>query len=274
MAALGELRDRATLPTLLAAYRDPAARPAALTALVQVPDLRALDAYLEGLGGKDATLREGCRRAIAALRDQALPSIEARADRLPPQVVLQLRLVYEDHALARRGRLFAVESKAPGPEDYLESARTRPGDAARGRALFHDREGLGCVKCHRVGGEGGEVGPDLSGIGAQFDRGQLAESVLYPSRAIREGYQATTVATADGRVLSGLVRSESVDSLTMRDAEGRDHEIRKADIEERKSGAGSLMPEGMQVGLSPQGFADLIAYLVSLRAAPDGPRPE
>ena len=57
-------------------------RPAALVALVQMPDLRALDAYLDGLGGKDATLREGCRRAVAALRDRALPTIETRADRL------------------------------------------------------------------------------------------------------------------------------------------------------------------------------------------------
>ena len=82
------------------------------------------------------------------------------------------------------------------------------------------------------------------------------------------------MATADGRVLSGLVRSESGEALVLRDAEGRDHEIRKADIEERKSGAASLMPEGMQVGLSPQDFADLIAYLESLRAAPEDSRPK
>src|SRR5262249_41529874 len=150
------------------------------------------------------------------------------------------------------------------PEDYLRFARRHPGDSSRGEGLFRDREGLGCIKCHRVGGQGGEVGPDLGGIGAQFDRGQLAESVLYPSRAIREGYQATTVATADGRVLTGLVRSESGEVLVLRDAESQDHEILKADIDERKSGTTSLMPEGLQLGLSPQDFADLIAYLESL----------
>ena len=191
---------------------------------------------------------------------------------MTPEVVAQLRLVYDHHPAARRGRLFASRISAMTPEDYLQFARTHPGDATRGRTLFHDRQGLGCVKCHKVGGEGSEVGPDLGTIGSQFDRAQLAESVLYPSRAIREGYQATTVATADGRVLSGLVRSESGDSLILRDAEGNDHPIRKADIEERKSGATSLMPEGLQVGLSPNEFADLISYLETLRTAPDAAR--
>jgi putative heme-binding domain-containing protein len=271
--ALGDLRDRTIIPTLLEAYRDPVVRPAALVALVRVPDLRALDAYLDGLGGRDAMLREGCRRALTALRDRALPAIEAKAGRLSPEVMAQLRRVYEDHGPARRGRLFAVEMKALEPEVFLRFARTQAGDAARGRALFHDRGGLGCVKCHRIGGEGGEVGPDLGGIGAQMDRGQLAESILYPNRAIREGYQATTVAMADGRVYSGLVRSESGEALILRDAEGKDHEILKSEIEERKSGTTSLMPEGLQVGVSPQDFADLIAYLESLRTAPEGSRP-
>lgn len=273
VTALGNLKDRAAIPTLLEAHRDPRIRPAALAALAQVPDPRAIDAYLEGLGGKDAALREGCRRAIAAIRDEALSTIETRADRLSPEVVAQLKSLYDDHAAARRGRLFAVKTKALTPDDYLTFARTRAGDAARGRTLFRDREGLGCIKCHKVGGEGGEVGPDLGTIGSQLDRGQLAESVLLPSRSIREGYQSTTVATTDGRVLGGLVRSESGEAIVLRDAEGRDHEIRKSDIEERTSGPTSLMPEGLQVGLSPQDFADLISYLESLRAAPDGPRP-
>jgi putative heme-binding domain-containing protein len=272
VTALGDLKDRAVIPTLLAAHRDARVQPAALAALAHVPDLRALDAYLEGLGGRDATLREACRQAITALRDRALPAIEAKADRLSPEVVVQLRQVYESRPTARRGRLFALAVKATTSEVYFQFARSQPGDTARGRRLFHDRDGLGCVKCHRVGGEGNEVGPDLSGIGAQFDRERLAESVLYPSRAIREGYQTTTVATADGRVLSGLVRSESAEALVLRDNEGRDHEIHKADIEQRKSGATSLMPEGLQVGLTLQDFADLISYLESLRAAPEGSR--
>jgi putative heme-binding domain-containing protein len=206
------------------------------------------------------------------LGSKALPAIELMADRLTPEVVAQLRQVYEGNAEARRGRLFTVAERAMTPENYLKFISTRPGDAVRGRKLFHDREALGCVKCHKVGGEGGEVGPDLGTVGAQMNRRQLAESVLFPSRAIREGYQVTTVAMADGRVLSGLVRSESDEAVVLRDAEGKDHEIPKANIEQRKSEATSLMPQGLQVGLSPQDFADVISYLESLRTAAEGSR--
>jgi putative membrane-bound dehydrogenase-like protein len=269
VAALGRLGQKAVLPRLLAAYRDPETRRTALAALARMPDARALDAYLEGLGGKDASLREACLKAIGHIRDEALPPIEARADRLPPVVVAQLRRIYQGHAGAAGGRLFAVATDAPSPEAYLGFAREHAGDPLRGRALFRDRSGLGCVKCHRVDTEGGDIGPDLSTVGAQLDRAGLAESVLYPSRSIRAGYRQVTAATADGRVVSGLMRSESADTLTLRDAEGKDHAIPKADIEERMNAPASLMPEGSHVGLSRQDFADLISYLESLKASPE-----
>jgi putative heme-binding domain-containing protein len=282
VAALGRLGPAASLPRLLTAYRDPETRAAALTALARMPDVRALDAYLEGLDGRDANLRDACLKAIGRIREEALPQIEARADRLSPVAAAQLQRVYQGHAGAARGRLYSVTAGTPSPEAYLAFAGERPGDPARGRDLFHDRDGLGCVKCHRVGGAGGDVGPDLSTVGAQLDRAKLAESVLYPSRSIREGYQQVTAAIADGRVIAGLVRSESDEILTLRDADGNDHAISKAEIEERTAGPVSLMPEGLQVGISPQDFADLISYLESLKASPEavrrptaglGPRP-
>jgi putative heme-binding domain-containing protein len=267
VAALGRLGSKASLPCLLTAYRDPETRAAALAALAQMPDARALDAYLEALGGKDANLREACTRAIARFRDELLQQIEARADRLAPAVVARLRLVYAGHTGAARGRLFTVAAETPSAEAYETFARSRAGDPDRGRALFHDRDGLGCIKCHRVGGAGGDIGPDLNSTGGQFDRAKLAEAVLYPSRQIREGYQQVTAATSDGRVVAGLVRSESADTLTLRDAEGRDHAIPKGEIEERITSSASLMPEGLHVELSLQDFADLISYLESLKGS-------
>ena len=233
------------------------------------PTPAALDAYLEGLGTKDGNLREACLKAIGRIRDEALPRVEARAHQLPFVVVAQLRRAYQGHAGAAGGPLFATAVEVPSPEAYLDFARKHPGNPAPGRALFHDRNGLGCVKCHRIGREGGDVGPDLSTVGAQFDRTKLAESVLYPSRSIREGYQQVTVATADGRVVAGLVRSESAAILTLRDADGTDHAIPKAEIEERTTAAVSLMPEGLQVSLSQQDLADLLSYLESLKASPE-----
>ncbi len=272
VSALGDLRARAAVPRLLEAYRGPQTRLAALAALTHLPDARALDAYLSGLAEKSAELREKCRKAIARIRDEALKPIESKADGLPAEVVLQLRQVYRDHDAARRGRLFAVAVKVPAPEDYLAFVRKNAGDTARGKGLFLDRAGMACVKCHKVNGEGGEIGPDLSTVGAQFDRAQLAESILYPSKSIREGYGLFDAETKDGRVFSGLLRTESDESLTLRDAEGKDHTLRKADLEARAPSKVSLMPEGLQTGLPPQAFADLVSYLESLKGRPQGRR--
>jgi putative heme-binding domain-containing protein len=269
LPALAQLGPAAALPRLLEAHRDPETRATALAGLAQMPDLRALDAYIDGLAGKDATARQACRNAISRIRNEALSLIEARADRLPPIVLAQLRQVYDGHEGAAKGPLFTLADKAPPREAYQDFTRSHAGNPARGRELFHDRDGAGCIKCHRIGNAGGDIGPDLSSVGTQLDRTRLAESVLYPSRSIREGYQQVTVATADGRVFAGLVRSESAEALTLRNAEGKDHSIPKAEIQERSLATVSLMPDGSHIGLPLQSFADLISYLESLKASPD-----
>ena len=107
-------------------------------------------------------------------------------------------------------------------------------------------------------------------MGGKYERALLIESVLDPSRQIVEGYRPTVVATTDGRVLSGIVKAESEKELTLVDAEGRRHVVRKAEIEKRMSDHTSLMPDGLAAGLSQRDFADLIAYLDGLRTAGQG----
>jgi putative heme-binding domain-containing protein len=158
----------------------------------------------------------------------------------------------------------------PFPEDYDRFARTARGDAGRGRALFADPRRLACAGCHRVRGEGSDVGPDLSDVGGKFDRAQLVESVLYPSRQIVEGYRPTVVALRDGRVVAGVVKEESAEVLTLADAEGRRQVVRKSEIEERKLGDASIMPQELASRSTLEEFADLIAYLESLRSAGQG----
>ncbi|MGP0062832.1 MAG: PQQ-dependent sugar dehydrogenase [Isosphaeraceae bacterium] len=152
-------------------------------------------------------------------------------------------------------------------EAIARYAREHPGDPGRGRALFFDPKGAGCARCHRARGEGGDIGPDLSDVGGKYERALLIESVLDPSRQVVEGYRAEVVATADGRILSGLIRGQSDRELTLVDAEGRRHVVARADIEERRPSPTSMMPDGLTLGLSPSKLADLIAYLQTLRPA-------
>ncbi len=152
-------------------------------------------------------------------------------------------------------------------ERFKNHALSQKGDVDRGRALFSDQERAACVRCHRVGGKGGEVGPDLSDIGSKLDRAHLIESVIEPSRTIVEGYRPNVVALVDGRVLSGLVKSESEEVLVLVDGEAQEHAVPKTTIEQRAYADASLMPDGLSAGLSPEEFTDLVAYLESLRSA-------
>ena len=155
-------------------------------------------------------------------------------------------------------------------EAYARYAREHPGNPERGRMLFFDPKGAGCIRCHRARGEGSDLGPDLSDLGGKYERSLLIESVLDPSRQIVEGYRPTTVATADGRVVSGIVKGESAQDLTLVDAEGHRQVVRKSEIEKRSSCDTSLMPDGLNAGLKLADFADLIAYLEGLRSAGQG----
>ncbi len=265
IAALGALRNKAVLPNLLAAHRDPDTRAEAALALARTPDVRALDAYLDGLAGKNADLRAACDKAIRAIGKQALATIEARVPRLSPEVIATLQDIFDRSGSARQGPLFAAHAVRYAPADYLAFVLETAGDAAHGKQLFGDARGLACIRCHRVGAVGGEVGPDLSTIGAQAARPLLAESILYPSRMVREGYNQVGIEMADGIMLSGIVRGETNEVLTVRDAEGNTRDLPKTQIKDRQASDVSLMPEGLHAGLSLQDFSDLVAYLESLR---------
>jgi putative membrane-bound dehydrogenase-like protein len=414
IAALGELRARPALPALLKSYLDKSTRFEAIGALAQTPDLRALDAYLEGLGGKNAPVRELCRKAVAELGPAALPLLESRMEStlLTGDMVLELQRIYmkpvpvtdwmilgsfahpcaepfppeappldrdfkdaqgrpirwkkakiadafgrvnlgeqmsiHDEATAyavaeldspqergvdfvagsddtmvvwlngqklfedlnnhgwkwdayhfrgtlkagknlilvkcanasggwefslavpapRQGRLFEAKPQKLDPKAYAEFARKTPGDPARGQALFADPKGVACIKCHRLNGEGGEVGPDLTGVGLKYGKDHFIESVLYPSAKILDGYQQTMVLTKSGVVVAGRLLGDSGEEITLLDAEGKRHVIRKSEIDQQKQSELSLMPEGLNTGLSLQDFADLIGFLESLREAP------
>jgi len=272
---LGKLKDKAAIPGLLKAMNDKELRFDAISALAQMPDLKALDAYLEGLASKNTPQRDDCVKAVAAIKKPALAEIEARLKRQPPLApltILQLQKIYRDVPEAKGSALLASSLKEVRPEDFAAAALSENGNAERGKSLFFDLKASACSKCHRVGKEGGTVGPDLSGISLKYNRAQLIESVLFPSKQILDGYHVTIVETKAGQVVSGIIREDTADGLTLIDAEGKLHTIKKGDVESRKKSEKSIMPDGLQTGLSLTEFADLISYLESLKEkAPAAP---
>ncbi len=145
------------------------------------------------------------------------------------------------------------------------------GDAARGAAIFH-RQGLSCTQCHSLGSRAELLGPDLSEMRERGTYEQVIESVLQPSKVVRDGFKMEQIVLADGRVLTAMVRSATDNELVV--AVPGEEELRRlvlSDVEERIE-AISLMPGGLVNQLVDEGeFFDLIRFLVELgRAGPNG----
>ncbi|MFO0844653.1 MAG: PVC-type heme-binding CxxCH protein [Gemmataceae bacterium] len=143
----------------------------------------------------------------------------------------------------------------------------RHGDVGRGKALLAGsvKDNLQCLKCHTVRGVGGQVGPDLSMIGKKASRENLIESILYPSKAIADQYVQWVVQTSKGVTVQGLLVEETPDAVVLRDAEGRDTRIRKAEIESRDKSPKSIMPEDTISQLREEDLLDLVEYLLTLK---------
>lgn len=138
------------------------------------------------------------------------------------------------------------------------------GDARKGRDVFHSAK-ASCFACHRAGAAGGEIGPDLSKIGAIRSRRDLLESVVLPSASFVRGYESRVVATHGGEVLTGVVRSENSDEVVLVDSRRRERRLPRDQIVDVASGAVSIMPEGLDHALSEEELRDLMAFLESLK---------
>ena len=159
-------------------------------------------------------------------------------------------------------RVLQALPKAGPTAEY--HAMLEGGDAARGFKIYRDNAAVYCVRCHKVRGEGGEVGPELTGIGQKQPRTYLLESIVAPNQAIAQGFESVVVARSDGQVLAGVLKGEDDKTLRLMTAEAKLIEIPKSDIEERKRGA-SAMPEELHKKLTKAELRDLVEFLSSLR---------
>jgi putative membrane-bound dehydrogenase-like protein len=157
---------------------------------------------------------------------------------------------------------FRRRSPTSEHERLTQLALTTNGDAERGRAVLVNEKSA-CLKCHRLGGEGGTIGPELTGVGRRFSRIHIVESILEPSRAIADSFQGHAVQLRDGRVLIGVKAAETDTTITLGDREGTSHVIAKSEVDGDESLALSIMPEGLEKALTDQELIDLIAFLES-----------
>ena len=165
--------------------------------------------------------------------------------------------------LAQAGRLAPMLPALSSSDRDTLLSMIADGKVVRGRAIY-ERAALACNVCHRVDGEGGLVGPDLSSIGASAPADYLLDSLLNPSAKIKEGYRMSIVTLKNQNVISGAITRETRNALVIRSAFGKETRIPKMEIASRRISPVSMMPGGLVAGLREDELVDLLAYLSSL----------
>lgn len=154
-----------------------------------------------------------------------------------------------------------VKKEGPYPE---YRAALQGGDAEAGRKVFFEKTAVGCTRCHKIGQQGGAVGPELTKIGKDKTREYLLEAIVDPNKTIAKGFELCTFLTSDGVVHQGVVLKADAATVTIITPEAKTIVLKKADIEDRKTGK-SAMPEEAIKLLSLRELRDLVEYLSGLK---------
>ena len=137
------------------------------------------------------------------------------------------------------------------------------GDVGRGQMVYQQR----CASCHRSGGEGFAVGPDLASV-ATAGKEKLLASLLDPNAEVAAAYMAYAIETKGGESFLGLLAEETPQAVMLKLPNGETMRLGRETISALRAGDKSLMPEGLEEGLSAQDVADLLEFVV--RAKPAG----
>jgi putative heme-binding domain-containing protein len=271
--ALASAGDASILNIVAAGLADPKTgsphfRAQMLAALVRLDDPRVAEKILAVYSHLEPDLRP---KAIELLTERpawakqllaAIAKKKLSADVLNVNQV-RLLLASRDPELAKQVKAnwgTIRDSRNPEREQVVarmrQLLRGKHGDPKAGWKVFKNL----CAQCHKIYGEGVEVGPDLTSNGrASFD--QLLSNVFDPSLVIGAGYQATTVVTTRGLIFTGLVVEDNPRRVVLKTQGGKMETVPSDEVESIQVSKVSMMPEGIEKQLSPREIIDLFAFL-------------
>jgi putative membrane-bound dehydrogenase-like protein len=271
LAALLRVKDPALPGTLVGLVRHPQLGGAAIRGLSAYDDSKTPERLLEAYPSLGAAQRRDALNTLAARTGSSRALLAAvEAGRLPrtdltADVVRQMRNLNDRELSERLVRVWGTIRETTADRarliaSYKEMLTAKPGrsqDRSEGRAIYAKI----CQQCHTLFGVGGQVGPDLTGSNrAELD--YVLSNALDPSALIGKDYLAHVIALADGRVLTGIIRAEDKDTITLVTA-NETLTIPKSEIEQRRVSEQSMMPEDLWKPLSDQEIRALVAYLAS-----------
>ena len=242
---------------------------------VQLASVRSLSAHFGQQVGQ--ILVRNWRTYSPAVRREAVEALFSREERLQPFLdALESgdvaaahldpirRTALLDHPreeIRVRARQLVTNLEVSNPEVVIreyQSALAAEGDTARGAEVF-ERE---CATCHRLGGVGYEVGPDLTERAAS-SREDLLIDILDPNRSVQSNFVNYRLDAVDGSVLTGILARESAGSVALRRGEGMEDVVERSNISALTSMGLSLMPEGLDEEIRPAEMADLLSFVQS-----------
>jgi putative heme-binding domain-containing protein len=169
---------------------------------------------------------------------------------------------HPDRAIARQARTLLERGgglpnadRQKVVDEFLPLIK-KEGDPVAGKLVFKNN----CAKCHKHSGEGETIGPDLTGV-AVHTKEHLLIDILDPSRSVEGNFRVYSVVTKNGRVLTGLLASETKTAVEVIDAEAKRHTVLRQDIDELQASPKSLMPDGFEKQVKPEEIVNLLAFL-------------
>jgi len=272
--AAAALKTDHLTPAVKTALNDPDSRvrSAAQRELVKLNPREAVAHLQRALEHGELRERQAIFDQLAGMNrpeaDQLLETWLTRFSTGDVPAELQLDLVRAARKRSRPGWKVRVDTglhqlAKAGP--YAEHRLTLAGgDREAGRRIFFEKTAVACLRCHRIGKDGGEVGPELTHIGREKSREYLLEAIVDPNKNIAKGFELSILLTQDGVIHQGVVKKETATEVTIITPEAKTEVIKKADIEERKTGK-SAMPEDVVKQLNLREMRDLIEYLSRLK---------
>ena len=242
----------------------------ALLGSTSAPQGSAVLTRLAGDGRQTVPIRQQCVRVLARTEAGARAILKlARNGQLGSDFAATagsaLRLVQYPSLAKEIDELFpapaALGGRALPPIPNLVKVK---GDVARGRAVF-ERAESSCITCHRVEDKGADFAPALSEVGTKLPKEAIYDAILNPNASVTMGFETTQLATKDGGVGMGIVRSETRDEVVLALPGGATTKFRKGEIVKRDKLATSMMPSGLNLALTQDDLVNLVEYLASLK---------
>ncbi len=266
----------AALPATLALLDEAPLRRDAIRALAAFDDARVAQTLLARYAALPAAEKAEVILTLTSRRSTALPLVEAlKREAIPKRDVTAFAARQLQRVVGPSFVDFWGPVAQPADDKQADMAKFKRlltddalvrGNLANGRAVFERT----CTACHTLYGQGGNIGPDLTGSNrANLD--YILTEIINPSEVMQDSYQLVTVTTRDGRTLAGNAAAEDAQQLTLR-LIGQDTVIAKSEILSREKSPLSMMPEGLLKTLSTDEVRDLIAYLRTTSQVPL-PRP-